>query len=119
MAAPTTLLTGKTAIVTGGTRGIGAGISRELINRGANVAMIYVNPARKAASDKFATELSNLDGNNSAIAICADLAEADGPATVVKQTLEKFGGNKIDIIGKYLLHRKLEVAPVHHSHTHQ
>ena len=97
--APTTLLTGKTAIVTGGTRGIGAGISRELVSRGANVAMIYLNSDKTDASEKFATELRAL-GTGNAVAIRADLGEENGPGIIVQETLKKFSVKTIEIIGK-------------------
>lgn len=35
------MLTGKTAVVTGGSRGIGAAIVRKLASQGANVAVVY------------------------------------------------------------------------------
>ena len=42
------MLKGKTAIVTGGSRGIGAAIVREFASRGANVAVIYAGNAEAA-----------------------------------------------------------------------
>ena len=42
------MLKGKTAIVTGGSRGIGAAIVREFAARGANVAVIYAGNAEAA-----------------------------------------------------------------------
>jgi 3-oxoacyl-ACP reductase-like protein len=41
-------LDGQVAIVTGGSRGIGAGIARELAKRGAHVALTYVSSLAKA-----------------------------------------------------------------------
>lgn len=45
------MLTGKTAVVTGGSRGIGAAIVRKLASQGANVAVVY------AGSQALAEEL--------------------------------------------------------------
>ena len=45
------MLTGKTAVVTGGSRGIGAAIVRKLSSQGANVAVVY------AGSQALAEEL--------------------------------------------------------------
>ena len=45
------MLTGKTAVVTGGSRGIGAAIVRKLASQGANVAVFY------AGSQALAEEL--------------------------------------------------------------
>lgn len=42
------LLTGKTALITGGSRGIGAAIVRKYAENGANVAFTYVSSASKA-----------------------------------------------------------------------
>ena len=42
------MLKGKTAIVTGGSRGIGAAVVREFASRGANVAVIYAGNAKAA-----------------------------------------------------------------------
>ena len=97
---PTTLLTGKIAIVTGGTRGIGGGISRELVSRGASVAMVYLNPDKTDAAEKFATELCGL-GTGKAVAIRADLGEEDGATTIVQETLKRFNVKNIDIIGEW------------------
>ena len=44
-------LTGKVALVTGGSRGIGAGIARALAENGADVGISYVASADKAAAD--------------------------------------------------------------------
>ena len=44
----TNRLTGKVALVTGGSRGIGAAIVRRLANDGANVAFSYVGSLEKA-----------------------------------------------------------------------
>jgi len=44
----TNSLVGKVALVTGGSRGIGAAIARKLAGAGANVAITYVNSRSKA-----------------------------------------------------------------------
>jgi NAD(P)-dependent dehydrogenase (short-subunit alcohol dehydrogenase family) len=102
-AAPATLLTGKVAIVTGGTRNIGAGISKELASRGASVAMVYQNKATSAAAEAYARELEGLGGGVRAVAIQADLADAASPAKIIKATLEGLGVDGIDIVGTSLV----------------
>ncbi|KAM5356867.1 hypothetical protein ACJ41O_003513 [Fusarium nematophilum] len=97
-AAPTALLINKTAIVTGGTRGIGAGISRELASRGANVAMIFTNPATAEAAENYAAEIATLGGGVKAAAIRVDLGDLEGPALAVEETLKRLNVTKIDII---------------------
>jgi 3-oxoacyl-[acyl-carrier protein] reductase len=97
--APNILLAGKTAIVTGGTRGIGAGISKELALRGANIAMVFVNPATADAAAAYAKSLEGFGGGIRAVAINADLSNAESPAKIVRETLAKLKVEKIDILG--------------------
>ncbi|MCX6187621.1 MAG: 3-oxoacyl-[acyl-carrier-protein] reductase [Bacteroidetes bacterium] len=52
------LLEGKTALVTGATRGIGKGIALKLANEGANIAFTFVSSVEKAKV--FEAELANL-----------------------------------------------------------
>jgi NAD(P)-dependent dehydrogenase (short-subunit alcohol dehydrogenase family) len=97
--ATTTLLSNKTAIVTGGTRGIGRGVSLELAKRGANVAMIYMNPSTSSAARALAQELESLGTGIRAVAVQADLSDPGAPAKVVEQTLLLLKVSKIDIVG--------------------
>ena len=50
------LLTGKTAIITGASRGIGRGIAKTFVDHGCNVAFAY--SSNKAAADSLTEELS-------------------------------------------------------------
>ena len=50
------LLTGKTAIITGASRGIGRGIAKTFVDHGCNVAFTY--SSNKAAADSLTEELS-------------------------------------------------------------
>lgn len=97
--APNTLLTGKTAIVTGGIRGIGKGISLELVLRGANVAMVYMNPSSTAAAEAYAIELEGKGTGIKATAILADISRAENIPTIVSETLRRLDVKNIDIIG--------------------
>jgi NAD(P)-dependent dehydrogenase (short-subunit alcohol dehydrogenase family) len=82
---------GKTALVTGGAMGIGAGVAELLAERGANVAI--VDRARDDA-EALAKRLSANSGK--AIAIPTDVAVGDAVRAAVARTVEAFGG--IDIV---------------------
>ena len=81
------MFSGKVAIVTGGSRGIGRAIVTALSREGAKVAFTYAS--NKIAAD----ELSNGD---SVIAFQADATNIDQAKDVVKQVREKFG--RVDIL---------------------
>ena len=81
-------LEGKIALVTGGSRGIGAAIAKRLALDGANVAITYTKGADAAAS--VVTEISKRAGQK-AIAIQADAADADAVNAAVEKTVAAFG----------------------------
>lgn len=85
-------LTGKVALVTGGSRGIGAAIAKRLAAAGAAVAFTYVqaeDQARAVAKDIEA------DGGR-ALVIQADLTQPTAAAEAVEQTVRELG--RIDIL---------------------
>jgi 3-oxoacyl-[acyl-carrier protein] reductase len=85
-------LTGKTALVTGGSRGIGKAIVLRLARQGADVAFSYRGNTDAAAAT--AAEVESL--GRRALAVQADAKEQQGAETLVKAVLEAFG--KIDIL---------------------
>ena len=87
-------LAGKVALVTGGSRGIGAAIAKRLAVEGASVAITYSKGAEAAAS---VVEAIEHDGGK-ALAIQADDADADADAVrnAVETTVETFG--KLDVL---------------------
>jgi 3-oxoacyl-[acyl-carrier protein] reductase len=85
-------LEGKTALVTGGSRGIGAAIATRLAAEGANVAITYTKGAAAAAS--IVKEIER--GGGKAIAIQADAADADAGKAAVEKTVATFG--RLDVL---------------------
>lgn len=81
-------LEGRCAIVTGGSRGIGAAISLELASNGASVAINYRKSAAEAASVVAKIESMGRKG----LAVKADVADFAQAKAMVDEVVAKFGG---------------------------
>jgi 3-oxoacyl-[acyl-carrier protein] reductase len=85
-------LQGKVALVTGASKGIGAGIARELAARGASVAVNY--SSSKAEAEKLVNDIEQAGGR--AIAVKGSVADPAAIAPLVDETAARLG--PIDVL---------------------
>ena len=85
------MLKGKTAVVTGGSRGIGKAICLKFAENGADIAFLYAGNTVKA--EETVKELEGLGVK--AKAYQCNVADADAVAAVVKEIVKDFGGIQI------------------------
>ncbi|HHJ50246.1 MAG TPA: 3-oxoacyl-[acyl-carrier-protein] reductase [Phaeodactylibacter sp.] len=86
------LLENKVVLLTGGSRGIGAAVAREMAAQGADVAFTYLSSAEKA--EAIRGELSEYGGKVRAYR--SDASSFEDAASLVKEVLEEFG--RIDVL---------------------
>jgi 3-oxoacyl-[acyl-carrier protein] reductase len=94
-------LTGKVAIVFGGSRGIGAAAARRLASEGADVAVTYVSAPERAAETVGAIEAAGRSG----LAIKADSADPAAIEAAVEQAVDRFGRLDIAVVNAGILLR--------------
>jgi 3-oxoacyl-[acyl-carrier protein] reductase len=85
-------LDGKVALVTGGSRGIGAAIAKRLAQDGADVAITYASAQAKA--DEVVRAITS--SGRRAVAIRADSGDADAARGTVTETVRALG--RIDVL---------------------
>jgi len=84
-------LAGRRALVTGGSRGIGAGIVRRLAADGAAVTFTY----REAKGPAHSLEQEITDSGGQALAVQADSADPEAVRAAVSETAGRFGGLEV------------------------
>ncbi|HET7208665.1 MAG TPA: SDR family oxidoreductase [Terriglobales bacterium] len=84
-------LTGKTALITGSSRGIGRGIAKKLAQDGARVAVHYFQSRSSAEATLAVVQAAGSDG----FVVQADICRVDEIKKMFQQTKDKFG--KLDI----------------------
>jgi 3-oxoacyl-[acyl-carrier protein] reductase len=85
-------LNGKVAVVTGASKGIGAGIAKQFAAEGASVVVNYASS--KSGADRVVDEISKRGGT--AVAVQADVAKKEDIERLFAETKKVFG--KIDIL---------------------
>jgi citronellol/citronellal dehydrogenase len=97
--APVTALAGRNVVVTGASRGIGAGLAERLCAEGANVALVARTATQhdRLAGSLAATAARCRPYGTRVITIVADLADAESRATIIPTALAFFDG-VIDVL---------------------
>jgi len=85
------LLEGKTALITGGSRGIGKGIVKRLVAEGAQVAFSY-----RSSSEQADNLIKDLNAGDNVQAFKSDASNYESSEALVKSVLDSFG--KVDIL---------------------
>ena len=84
-------ITGKTAYITGGSKGIGYGIASTLLSKGMNVA---ISSRSLDAANEAAASLSN--DPSRVLAICSDVCSMNDETNAIKKILEHWG--QLDVL---------------------
>ena len=87
------LLENKTAIITGGTRGIGFGIAKKFLENGANVAICG---SRQSSVDKALAEFAELGYTDTVMGIVPNLSDPASIESEFAKVVERFG--RLDIL---------------------
>ena len=85
-------LTGKTAVVTGGSRGIGRAICLKLAGQGANIVLNFAG--NEAAAEETRSQCEALGVR--ALAVKGDVADAEACNALMEKAVSEFGG--VDIL---------------------
>lgn len=86
------MLKGYTALITGGSRGIGRAIALKLARNGADVIVNYCG--NEVAAEEVVKEITALGGRS--LSICADISNSDAVKNMISEIKNGFG--KLDIL---------------------
>ena len=110
-----TKLTGKVAVVTGASKGIGAAIAKALAAEGASVVVNYASS--QAGADAVVAAITQAGGN--AIAVRGDVSKAADAQGIIDSAIETYG--RLDVLvnnsGVYEF-SPLEEISEEHFHRH-
>lgn len=113
MSEPLQSLAGKTALVTGASKGIGASIATHLAAAGASVVVNYASS--RAGADRIVAQITATGGR--AVAVQADLSRADDIVRLLAETKAAFG--RLDILvnnaGVYEFSALDAITPEHYQ----
>ncbi len=87
-------LRGAVAVVTGGSRGIGAAICEELGRSGAKVVVNY--SGSQGPAEEVASKINEIGGGGEAVVAQADVSDAEQAQGLIDEAIEQFG--RIDIL---------------------
>ncbi|KAM0541771.1 hypothetical protein ACHAPJ_013093 [Fusarium lateritium] len=90
-------LQGKVALITGASRGLGAGFAYELARRGAKIVATYTSASSEKLIKELSDKIASLDPPSQCIGVKADLKDETSPAEIVRQSVSAFGP-QIDIL---------------------
>jgi len=89
------LLTGKTAIITGGVTGIGRAVAIEYLKQGANVGVNYFPDDKSASQFQSLLEEAGSEHSTKLIALPGDVSKPETGTSIVETTVSQFG--RLDI----------------------
>jgi acetoacetyl-CoA reductase len=87
-------LQGAVAVVTGGSRGIGAAICEELGRAGAKVVVNY--SGSQGPAEEVVEKINQIGGGGEAVAVQADVSDPEDAQKLIDQAVEQFG--RVDIV---------------------
>src|ERR1700760_2284865 len=85
-------LTGKVAVVTGGSKGIGAAIAKALAAQGASVVVNYASS--KAGAEKVVSDITAAGGK--AVAVGGDVSKAEEAKGIIDAAVKAYG--RLDVL---------------------